>query len=688
MRERRRYRSSLVSYRMALGKRINDFLSSEEAKRNIHKNNKWVIVCEHFGVLRSDKAAWGRRKKWMMRVHQEWTKHHDAVQRQGPRHRYRSLPAWNRVSDVHRKRKRCFQGRPEKMPDLSYLLYQWFVDQRSEMAGRIRQRRVLSQARSILGSISVENVAEGLVPDVPVLDNKWLTRWRLRWGVSLKKPSQRFKVKRAVLKARLLIYWANVLIVRWFFWKLFGVHVMHEQYDQKGVHMNEAGSKQVSTLEMPGRIDIPLKENFHQTRERISWMTATFSNLQRAGRKIPLDIMFKAKGKKNVDALTLPDNKRYTLTTSPSGSYRTEHVVEFLQTHLAEWSEERHKAMDWRILGLDAYAAHKSDAIADVAWSHGYLYHEGLMVPGGATGVVQGPDTDLHAWLEAELIELQSISQHEKLSVRPSRTPTETRQDMVDGSTSLWEAADHEQGEHSFKRNGLDNALDGSEDNLITRTAKEFWFECNMPVVREQCQLEVEEFLKDKPDAEVKDVFSLLRGYDNVKDGIGYMDEGQEIEESLHKGEKPYLEDDDKSVSDDDDSEGDDSGDQGHDGNGVPRKEGQDGNGVPHMRTDNVMATSCLQIPQSEVSDDVENGAMEEEKAKDEDPLEQDLRHLKVMLALSNDMRDKSVKGMLQRHTEALLRVMRHGDVQDRKGGISFLQRQKTICKSNDVLLG
>ena len=44
------------------------------------------------------------------------------------------------------------------------------------------------------------------------------------------------------------------------------------------------------------------------------------------------------------------------------------------------------------------------------------------MVPGGATGVVQGPDTDLHAWLEAELLELQAMEEHEKLQKRPRKT--------------------------------------------------------------------------------------------------------------------------------------------------------------------------------------------------------------------------------------------------------------------------
>ena len=160
------------------------------------------------------------------------------------------------------------------------------------------------------------------------------------------------------------------------------------------------------------------------------------------------------------------------MTTSPSGSYRTEHVVAFLEKHLKEWTDERQKNNDWRICGLDAYSAHKSEHIGEVCWKRGYLYHEGLLVPGGATGVVAGPDTDLHAWLERELIEMQTQHQHESMLVRPWQAPKATPQDVVDYSTSLRLAAEHEQGEKSFKRNGLDNAMDGTEDRLITRTTR------------------------------------------------------------------------------------------------------------------------------------------------------------------------------------------------------------------------
>ena len=376
--------------------------------------------------------------------------------------------------------------------------------------------------------MSFATVSQGFKPEPPTLNSKWLQRWRHTWGVSLQKPTERYKVRRSVLKARLLVYWSNLLAVRFFFRKVYNVEPVQEQYDQKGVHYNESGSKQTATYEIPARREIPIRENHADTRKRVSWMTCTFSDLEGAGRPLPLEQLFKATGKQVLRALQAPDPSRYTFQTSPSGSYRKEHVLTFLERHLLPWSAAREAARDYRILSLDAFAAHKGEYIEALAWSCGYIYAEGLMVPGGATGVVQGPDTDLHAWLEAELIAIQDLETSARLLERPNRTPAESRQSMSDYATSLWAACDHKQGELSFKRNGLNNCLRGSQDHLITRTAREFWQELNMSGVRAQIESEVDDFIADRPNIVPRDVFGLLQKYDAC--GLGDCNEGQEVE--------------------------------------------------------------------------------------------------------------------------------------------------------------
>ena len=145
-------------------------------------------------------------------MHHEW-KTNPVV---GGRESWRSAPGWHRVADKTRRRRRGLQGRPAKMPDLSYVMYQWFVDARSKISWGITSRFLRSQARSILGAMCLDNVAGDVAPDPPVINARWLQAWRYQWGVSLKKPSNRYKVKRSVLKQRLVIYWSNLVAVRWF----------------------------------------------------------------------------------------------------------------------------------------------------------------------------------------------------------------------------------------------------------------------------------------------------------------------------------------------------------------------------------------------------------------------------------------------------------------------------------------
>ena len=105
----------------------------------------------------------------------------------------------------------------------------------------------------------------------------------------------RYKCSRAVRSHRLKIYFPNMIVIKYFFWKLYGIILVHEQMDQKGVHFNESGSKNQPTLELADRKDVPLVEKHAQTRERMSMMTITVSDLARYGKKLPLGMMFKLK---------------------------------------------------------------------------------------------------------------------------------------------------------------------------------------------------------------------------------------------------------------------------------------------------------------------------------------------------------------------------------------------------------
>ena len=655
--KRRPYRGTKLSYRLAIGKAIDVWLHTPEGRDAKQCGKQWAGAALALGL----DGRPGRRL--VQRSHAQWIQ---SPARHGlpvPSVGGHSMPAWLQVPHQFRLRARGAQGRPALTEIVGSMLYQWFVDHRMTVFGRVSSRSLLQTARSLLLACSVACVADGTLPEPPHLSRKWLSRWRHSWGVSLRKPSKRYKVRKAVLKARLKVYWSNLLALRFFFLKVFGIEPVQEQYDQKGVHYNESGSKQTSTYEMPGRTDIPIKENHAQTRLRVSWMTCTFSDLKRAGRPLPLEQLFKASGTRVLRDLVVPDEKRYTFQTSPSGSYRHDHVFEFMKKHLLPWSKERAATKDYRVLSLDAYSAHKGPELEALAWSRGYVYHPGLMVPGGATGIVQGPDTDLHAWLEAELISLQDLETSARLLERPHRTPNESRQSMSDYATSLWEVCDHSQGERSFKRNGLTNALSGSEDALITRSARELWIELNMASIRVQIEAEVDLFLQDRHDVKPEDVFDLLQTYDSCPGGAGICNEGQEIEPRLGKSEKPWLLDGELEEFSDDSFMGEADSDEE-----VPLPQAvlhaelepclPDGDSVPVLGSTHASSDSVLGLmPAHEKVDLVVS----------------DLRILGSLIAMAKHMKDKTTLVSLEAQQERMLRLVRRGNAGDRQVGQKFL---------------
>ena len=143
--------------------------------------------------------------------------------------------------------------------------------------------------------------------------------------------------------------------------------------------------------------------------------------------------------------------------TAPKGSYREEHVVIFLSRWLPEWTEQRAIDNDWRLLYLDAYSAHLTAEVHDLAFERGFvpMYHGG-----GTTGVAQVNDTDLHAAFERAYLDAEMESFLEQNLVDPGDI-SRTRQSVVDDVVAVWRGLDHVEGVLGHQRTGLSMALDG-----------------------------------------------------------------------------------------------------------------------------------------------------------------------------------------------------------------------------------
>jgi hypothetical protein len=178
-------------------------------------------------------------------------------------------------------RRRGNQGAPYKCPVLREKLWDWFVDMRRSIASTISPKFVLLKAKSMATEVLAVQRRTGNYTPMPKLDKHWLLRWKRDHGVVFRKPNLRFKASKAVMTLRLRAMWANTFRVRQLARRLLGHDLDNQFYgiDEKPLHFNEGGSKCIRTLEIAGCPAVRLKQNHAATRERVSVMTMTTSNL-------------------------------------------------------------------------------------------------------------------------------------------------------------------------------------------------------------------------------------------------------------------------------------------------------------------------------------------------------------------------------------------------------------------------
>ena len=203
------------------------------------------------------------------------------------------------------------QGRPVMAPMLREGLFDWFCSIRASVLTRIPPKLVLLQAKAIASAMLHEMRRTGMFVSLPVLDKHWLQRWKHSCGVSLRKPTKRYKVKRSVMRGRLRAMWVTNVRVRALAKFTLGIDLPIYGFDQKGIYMNENGAKNVGVLALDGCEEVPLKENHAATRSRVSLMTSvvsTQSEVDALEHGLPLEIMFKGKTDFILRRLEAPDS--------------------------------------------------------------------------------------------------------------------------------------------------------------------------------------------------------------------------------------------------------------------------------------------------------------------------------------------------------------------------------------------
>jgi len=455
-----------------------------------------------------------------------------------------------RTPDAFLRRRRGGQGRRFKCPVVREMLFDWFVDMRASVAGILTPHFVMAKAKQ-LAAAALEHMRQtGVYAPLPKINRGWLLRWKRDYGVVLRRPNMRYKCSKPLLIQRLRAMWVNNIKVR----RLFQHFCGHDAsaciwgIDEKPLHMNEGGSKNVKTLELCGAPSVRLKENHAATRERVSVMTCVTSDETVATQpsKIPIEVLFKAKSARRTAKLVVPKGVSVSIAWAIKGSYREEHILAYLDRWLRPWTEERKAALDYKILYLDVARSHVGDRVVDFCFLRGYL---ALFHYGCTTGVGQVNDTDLHAEFERLYVEFEQAAFVQQQLYDPGnigRTPQQLLNDVI----ATWRSLNHRAAATGHKRNGLSIALDGSEDHLVTRQARDFWALANMPAERLRAIAEVDAAVAMGQVRSMEDWRSLVRHPESP--GVLHH-EGQEFEGELGAHENVWEDEGDVSMATADD---------------------------------------------------------------------------------------------------------------------------------------
>ena len=100
---------------------------------------------------------------------------------------------------------------------------------------------------------------------------------------------------------------------------------------------------------------------------------------------------------------------------------------------------------------------------------------------GGASSVAQTNDTDLHLWVRKRFIELQTALMIRKARIVGGGMVDLTREENIDIMIEVMSSTElHLRASRGYKYTGTLVRLDGTEDMMICREAKDFWDELQM----------------------------------------------------------------------------------------------------------------------------------------------------------------------------------------------------------------
>ena len=174
-------------------------------------------------------------------------------------------------------------GRPEKCPELSAELFQYWVDRAETIKARVPSPDLCAHA-AVLLSVMKEAydlaVAEGREPggrDLPeYIGYVWLHRWRNQWGLTWRTVTLVYKVSWVKARHRHGVLWVNIIYMRCVHEELVGPGLLRfVAVDEKPFWFNALYRTLV--LARRGQRDVQIREAAGKRHERCSGMSVCAS---------------------------------------------------------------------------------------------------------------------------------------------------------------------------------------------------------------------------------------------------------------------------------------------------------------------------------------------------------------------------------------------------------------------------
>ena len=340
------------------------------------------------------------------------------------------------------KKRKIGCGRKPLSFDLDVKLFEFLEEERSE--GRPVSNEILRlRALQIAGGLQIERTFTASAG--------WIARWKERFGVGIRCGTNSSQYVPADYADKLMTFRKAVISIR----KTKSISQSNIiNMDQTMCRFDMPPSR---TNSKKGEKTVRIKTTRAEKKGFTVALAATAD-----GQKLPAVIIFKERGGvfgvRVRSKLKVPTNVR--VRASMNGWMTAPEYHHWLTAIFKKQEEPR-------LLIVDSYRAHVTKESVDMAKDE--CNAELVIIPGGCTSVVQPMDKCINRPFK------QRVREHWQEWMRQDRPKTPsgnlkqpTRQDVIDWVSEAWTSIKKDTLVHSFLVCGISNALDGSQDDLVS----------------------------------------------------------------------------------------------------------------------------------------------------------------------------------------------------------------------------